>query len=59
MSESAVSINNLGFRYPRADHYCFRHMNIEVSVGERFGIFGPNGAGKTTLMNCLTRLADL
>jgi ABC-2 type transport system ATP-binding protein len=56
MSKPAVSIHNLGFRYPGSASICIHQLNLEVAVGERFGLFGPNGAGKTTLMNCMTGL---
>ena len=56
MSNAAVSINNLGFTYPRQSISCFSNLNLAVQEGERFGLFGPNGAGKTTLMNCMTGL---
>ncbi len=56
MNQNAVAIHNLGFRYPGSATDCFQQLNLEVAVGERFGLFGPNGAGKTTLMNCMTGL---
>lgn len=56
MSNAAVSIQNLGFTYPRQSTSCFSNLNLTVQEGERFGLFGPNGAGKTTLMNCMTGL---
>ena len=56
MSNAAVSINNVGFTYPRQKAPCFSDLHLEVQQGERFGLFGPNGAGKTTLMNCMTGL---
>ena len=58
INHNAVAIHNLGFRYPGAASNCFSHLNLQVAVGERFGIFGPNGAGKTTLMNCMTGLLN-
>jgi ABC-type multidrug transport system ATPase subunit len=54
LSDWAVSIENLGFRYPGNDHVSFSGLNLQVAKGERFGLFGPNGAGKTTLMNLMT-----
>ncbi|MGY3211247.1 ABC transporter ATP-binding protein [Mucilaginibacter sp. HD30] len=54
VSDWAVSINDLGFRYPGNDHVSFSGLNLQVAKGERFGLFGPNGAGKTTLMNLMT-----
>ena len=56
MSISAIKIQNLAFRYPRQEGVCFKNFNLEINVGERFGLFGPNGAGKTTLMNLMTGL---
>lgn len=56
MSNVAVSVQNLGFKYPGQTANCFSDLNLTVTEGERFGLFGPNGAGKTTLMNCMTGL---
>ena len=52
----AVSIQNLGFKYPGQAVNCLNNLSLEVAEGERFGLFGPNSAGKTTLMNCMTGL---
>ena len=56
MSNAAVSIQNLEFKYPGQSMPCLKNINLEVEEGERVGLFGPNGAGKTTLMNCMTGL---
>ena len=56
MSNAAVSIQNLQFKYPGQPANCINKLNLEITEGERFGLFGPNGAGKTTLMNCMTGL---
>jgi ABC-2 type transport system ATP-binding protein len=56
MSSEAISIQNLSYKYPGQVNNCFSDLNLNVSKGERFGLFGPNGAGKTTLMNCMTGL---
>src|SRR6478735_4517228 len=58
MSKSAVLIHDLSFRYPGSDSDCFHHLNLEITAGDRFGLFGPNGAGKTTLMHCMTGLLN-
>ncbi|HTL07637.1 MAG TPA: ABC transporter ATP-binding protein [Chitinophagaceae bacterium] len=56
MSNAAVSIQHLGFRYGGQATPVFQDLTLEIAAGERFGLFGPNGAGKTTLMNCMTGL---
>lgn len=56
MSNIAVSISNLCFSYPGQTTKTLANLNLDISAGERFGLFGPNGAGKTTLMQCMTGL---
>ena len=58
MSNVAVSIQNLEFKYSGQINTCLNNISLEVVAGERFGLFGPNGAGKTTLMNCMTGLLN-
>ena len=58
MSEEAVSIKDLNFRYAGQTESCFSNLTFDIKAGDRFGLFGPNGAGKTTLMNCMTGLLD-
>jgi ABC-2 type transport system ATP-binding protein len=54
MSPSAVHIEDLSFRYKGQGYHFLDQLNLDISSGERFGLFGPNGAGKTTLMNLMT-----
>jgi len=56
MKTNAVTIQNLGYAYPKQINPSLSDVNLEITAGQRFGLFGPNGAGKTTLMNCLTGL---
>ncbi|MDE2294274.1 MAG: ABC-F family ATPase [Gammaproteobacteria bacterium] len=50
---SAVSVDELTYRYPGSDVDVLRAVSFEVDAGERIAIIGPNGIGKTTLMRCL------
>jgi len=55
----AVSIQHVGFKYPKQASNCISDLSLEIKAGESFGLFGPNGAGKTTLMHLMTGLLQL
>lgn len=50
---SAVNVESLSFRYPKADTDVLSNLTFNIEAGERVAIIGPNGIGKTTLMRCL------
>ncbi len=50
---SAVTVENLSFRYPGTDRDIFKGLNFTIEAEQRVAIIGPNGIGKTTLMRCL------
>ena len=50
---SAVSVQELSFRYPGTSTDVLHKVNLHVEAGERIAIIGPNGIGKTTLMRCI------
>jgi energy-coupling factor transport system ATP-binding protein len=45
-----VRLNQVRFRYPRADQDALRTVSLDVRIGEHLAITGANGSGKTTLM---------
>ena len=49
----------MGFRYPGAEKYVFRHLNLTIHKGERLAVVGVNGAGKSTLVKLMTGLYDV
>ncbi len=53
------TFQNVSFRYPKAEQYALKNLNITVKAGERLAIVGLNGAGKTTLIKLLCRLYDV
>jgi ATP-binding cassette, subfamily B, bacterial len=49
---------DVGFRYPGAEHWAVRNLNFTLHAGETLALVGENGAGKTTLVKLLARLYD-
>jgi len=58
MNSTAVSIQDLAFKYAGQPKPVFSDLTLDIVTGERFGLFGPNGAGKTTLISCMTGLVS-
>ena len=50
---TAVTVEELSFRYPGADRDVFTNLTFTIEAEQRVAIIGPNGIGKTTLMRCL------
>ena len=53
-----VEFKDVSFRYPGADIWALRHVNMKFKVGQRLAIVGENGSGKTTFIKLLCRLYD-
>ncbi|HET8843028.1 MAG TPA: ABC transporter ATP-binding protein [Ktedonobacteraceae bacterium] len=51
---SAIEVQNLVKRYPKAATNAVDGVSFTVEQGEIFGFLGPNGAGKTTTIGILT-----
>ncbi|MBL0730710.1 ABC transporter ATP-binding protein [Piscinibacter sp. HJYY11] len=51
-----LSIEHLGYRYPRADTAALDGVSLTAQRGSVLGLLGPNGAGKTTLISHLAGL---
>ncbi|NMB24903.1 MAG: ABC transporter ATP-binding protein [Firmicutes bacterium] len=51
-----IELQDVRFRYPRANHDALRGVSFSVPPGAFLGITGPTGAGKTTLCHCLNGL---
>ena len=53
-----VEFKDVSFKYPGADIWALRHVNMKFKVGKRLAIVGENGSGKTTFIKLLCRLYD-
>lgn len=54
MSNIAVNIEHLSFRYQGQVSDTLSDINLKIEEGASVGLFGPNGAGKTTLLHLMT-----
>lgn len=57
--EHEIRFEHVSFRYPRAEEYVLKDINLSIRSGEHLSIVGLNGAGKTTFIKLLCRLYDV
>ena len=56
LAEQGIRFENVGFRYPGAETFALRGINLFIPRGQSLALVGENGAGKTTFIKLLTRL---
>lgn len=49
-----ITIKNAAFKYPNAEKYALKNINLTIKLGETIAIVGENGSGKTTLVKLIT-----
>jgi ATP-binding cassette subfamily B protein len=54
----AVQFNGVNFRYPNADGFVLKGINLDIRQGERIAFIGSTGCGKSTLVNLIPRIYD-
>lgn len=54
--QSDITLRNVSFTYPSADHPALSDINLSIHAGETIAIVGENGAGKSTLVRLLSGL---
>ena len=53
-----IRFEGVGFRYPEAERWAIRGLDLAIGAGEVVALVGENGAGKTTIVKLLSRLYD-
>ena len=53
-----IKLENVSFRYPKAEKDTLHHINLTIHPGEKLAIVGLNGAGKTTLVRLVCGFLD-
>lgn len=54
----AIQFNGVNFRYPSAEGFVLKGINLDIKQGERVAFIGVTGCGKSTLVNLIPRLYD-
>ncbi len=56
--DTCIKINQLTKRYPGESIDSLCGVDLNIKVGDKYGILGPNGAGKTTLISILCGIIE-
>jgi len=53
-----IEFRGVSFRYPGADEYALKDLNLKLNASQRLAVVGLNGSGKTTMIKLLCRFYD-
>jgi ATP-binding cassette subfamily B protein len=56
--ETGIRFEGVGFRYPGAEGWSLRGIDLHIPRGRSLALVGQNGAGKTTFIKLLARLYE-
>lgn len=56
--KGGIEFRNVSFKYPDADEYVLKDINLKFEAGKNIAIVGRTGSGKTTLVQLIPRLFD-
>jgi len=57
--KGSIEFKNVSFKYPGAEEYALKDVNLKVGAGQNAAIVGRTGSGKTTLIELVPRLFDV
>lgn len=53
-----IEFRDVSFKYPQADEYVLKNINLSVAQGETVAFIGSTGSGKSTLINLIPRFYE-
>lgn len=56
--KGTIEFKNVSFKYPEAEEYVLKDINLEINKGETVAFIGSTGSGKSTLINLIPRFFD-
>lgn len=56
--EGKIEFKDVSFKYPGAETYALRNINLKVEAGQNVAVVGRTGSGKSTLVQLIPRLFD-
>ncbi len=57
--EGDIEFRNVSFKYPLANDFALKNINLKIRKGSTLGIIGQTGSGKSTLINLIPRIWDV
>jgi subfamily B ATP-binding cassette protein MsbA len=54
-SQGALEFKNLSFRYPGANDWALKNINVRIEPGQTVALVGASGGGKSTFANLILR----
>jgi ATP-binding cassette subfamily B protein len=53
-----IEFDQVSFKYPNAEEYALKDINLTIEAGQNVAIVGRTGSGKSTLIQLIPRLFD-
>ena len=58
-NKGLVEFDHVSFKYPNAEKYVLKDINLKINKGETVAFIGSTGSGKSTLINLIPRFYDV
>lgn len=54
-----LQLEKVSYRYPKADEWALRNIDLTIEKGQSIGFIGKSGAGKTTIVDIILGLLEI